>query len=197
MSDIVELLEGIKRGNRQAADDLFRLVYKDLKRLACNYIRREQPGHTLQPTALVHEVYLRLIGPRDSDSTGKPWLCEGREHFFAAAARAMRHILVESARRKKRDKRGGGWLREPLNPDRIAEPEMTDRLLELHDALIALAEIDPPVAELVNLRYFGGLTIREAAEMLGIAPRTADAHWAYARAWIHAHMLRAEGRSEE
>jgi RNA polymerase sigma factor (TIGR02999 family) len=193
MSEFTQLLVAAREGDRQAAADLFALVYDELRQLAALHLAHESPGQTLQPTALVHEVYLRLLGALDGPSwrEGVPW--EGRGHFFAAAAVAMRRILVDAARRKKRGKRGGGRAREPLDPDRIAEPEVADDLLDLHDALTALAAAQPAIAQLVELRYFGGLKLREAAEVLGIAPRTADAHWAYARAWLLAEMTRGDG----
>lgn len=186
MSELTELLEAVNRGEAKAADDLFTFVYSDLKRIAGQFISNENAGHTLQPTALVHEAYLRLLGGRDADSPPLNW--QRRGHFFAAAAQAMRRILVESARRKKSEKRGGGLAREPFDLERVAEPQLADDLLALHDALDSLATIEPDIATLVNLRYFGGLTIREAAEVLCIAPRTADSHWAYARAWLLAEM---------
>jgi RNA polymerase sigma factor (TIGR02999 family) len=178
-------------GVRQAAADLLPLVYAELRALAAAQLDRESPGQTLQPTALVHEAYLRLAGSDDAPRWGS------RAQFLAAAARAMRHILVDAARRKTRGKRGGGRTREPLDPDRIAEPEVADELLDLHDALAALAAERPAIAQLVELRYFGGLTLKEAAEVLDIAPRTADAHWAYARAWLLAELTRNDAAAEE
>lgn len=183
MFDVHRMLDAAASGEQQAIDELFRLVYDDLRRLAQRYLEGERAGQTLQPTALVHEAYLRLLG---SVSVGPP--LENRRAFYAAAARAMRHILVESARRRNSIKRGGDRSREAIDPDRIAEPEIADDLLALHEALDALAEAEPAVAELVTLRYFGGMTVREAADVLGIAPRTADAHWAYARAWLSVAM---------
>lgn len=174
----------------QAAGDLLPIVYAELRALAARQLALEVSGQTLQPTALVHEAYLRLLGGNDSPRWGS------RAQFLAAAAQAMRHILVDIARRKKRVKRGGDRVREPLDPERIAEPEVTDELLALHDALAELADLRPVIAQLVELRYFGGLTIREAAEILDIAPRTADAHWAYARAWLLA-KLSSDGRPEK
>lgn len=164
------------------ASDLLPLVYAELRALAAHHLAREASGQTLQPTALVHEAYLRLLGGIDSPRWGS------RAQFLAAAAQAMRHILVDVARRKKRAKRGGNRVREPLDPDRIATPEVADELLALHEALAELAVVRPVIAQLVELRYFGGLTIREAAEVLEMAPRTADAHWAYARAWLLAKL---------
>jgi RNA polymerase sigma factor (TIGR02999 family) len=187
MSNVNRVLSAAASGEQQAADELFHLVYDDLRRLAQHYLEGERAGQTLQPTALVHEAYLRLF---QTEPAGPP--LANRRAFYAAAARAMRHILVESARRRNSIKRGGDRLREAIDPDRIAEPEIADDLLALHDALDALAKAEPAIAELVTLRYFGGMTIREAAEVLGIAPRTADAHWAYARAWLSVAMQDAK-----
>lgn len=184
MSDVSRLLDAAASGDRQAAADLLPLVYDEMRALAARQLSHENPGQTLQPTALVHEAYLQLVGPDD------PPRWAGRAQFLAAAAQAMRHILIDAARRKQSGKRGGGRNRAPLDPDRIAEPEVAEELLALHDALTALAAIQPAIARLVELRYFGGLTLREAAEVLGVAPRTADAHWAYARAWILKEMTR-------
>jgi RNA polymerase sigma factor (TIGR02999 family) len=184
MDDVRRMLDAAATGQQQAAKELFHVVYNDLRRLAQRYLEGERPGQTLQPTALVHEAYLRLFGA----ASGPP--LANRRVFYAAAARAMRHILVESARRRNSLRRGGDHAREALDPDRIAEPEVANDLLALHDALDALAEAEPNIAELVSLRYFGGMTLREAADVLGIAPRTADTHWAYARAWLSVAMGR-------
>jgi RNA polymerase sigma factor (TIGR02999 family) len=178
MDDVRRMLDAAASGEEQAADELFHVVYDDLRRLAQRYLEGERAGQTLQPTALVHEAYLRLFGA----AAGPP--LANRRAFYAAAARAMRHILVESARRRNSIKRGGDWSREAIDPDRIAEPILADELLALNEALDALAKAEPAIAELVTLRYFGGMTVREAAAVLGIAPRTADGHWAYARAWL-------------
>lgn len=186
MSEVSRLLDAAASGDRQAAADLLPLVYDEMRLLAARQLAHEAPGHTLQPTALVHEAYLHLVGPDDAPRWG------GRAQFLAAAAKAMRNILIDAARHKKRDKRGGNRAREPLDPERIAEPEVADQLLALHDALAALAIVQPAIAELVELRYFGGLTLREVADVLGIAPRTADTHWAYARAWLLAEITRGE-----
>lgn len=188
MLEFTQLLVAARDGDRRAAADLFALVYDELRQLAAQRLAHEAAGGTLQPTALVHEVYLRLIGGLDrptgrgDDSWGE------RSHFFAAAAQAMRRILVEAARGRSRSKRGGGRTREPLDPDQVAAPELADELLDLDDALTALAAVEPRIAELVTLRYFGGLTLKEAAAHLGMPPRTADARWAYARAWLLDHL---------
>ena len=189
MSNVTELLAAAAV-DQHAAADLFALVYDELRRLAALRLANERPGNTLQPTALVHEAYLRLMGDSGSRGDGESRQWDGTAHFFAAAAEAMRRILIESARRKKREKHGGGRTREALDPDRVAEPEMADDLIALDEALTALAKVEPLIAELVKLRYFGGLTLKEAAAALGIAPRTADSHWAYARAWLLAEIQR-------
>jgi RNA polymerase sigma factor (TIGR02999 family) len=171
-----------RAGDPHAAAQLLPLVYDELRKLALHKLAREKPGQTLDATALVHEVYLRLVGkPRD-----ERWASRG--HFFAAAAEAMRRILVENARRKRSRKRGGDRARQPLDPSQIAAPEVSDDLLALDEALTKLAATEPHVAELVKLRYFTGLTIKEAAEVLGISSRTADSYWAYAKAWLLAEL---------
>jgi RNA polymerase sigma factor (TIGR02999 family) len=142
----------------------------------------ERPGQTLQPTALVHEAYVRLVG----SAPDQPW--NGRGHFFAAAAEAMRRILVEAARRRKRLKHGGGFVRHDLDDVQPATPGLSEDLLALDEALARLAEKDPVKAELIKLRHFAGLTVDKAAEALGISPATADRYWAYARAWLHAEI---------
>ncbi|MFO0930929.1 MAG: ECF-type sigma factor [Gemmataceae bacterium] len=172
----------------QSTERLFAQVYDELRRLAVLQLAQEKPGHTLQPTALVHEAFLRLTKETVDPTNPQRW--DGYGHFIAAAAEAMRRILIESARRKMRKKHGGGHARVPLDPDQIAEPELAEDLLALDSALSALAAVEPTVAELVKLRYFGGLTNKEAAGVLGIAPRTADAYWAYARAWLLAEIRR-------
>ena len=178
MNDVTRLLDAAHRGDPGAAHRLLPLVYDELRRLAARKLARERPGQTLQPTALVHEAYLRLVG---KDGGGE-W--EHRRHFFAAAATAMRRILVESARRKGRAVHGGGRRREDLDPDLLAAPPPDEELLALDSAPGRLAERDPEKARLVELRWFGGLTGDEAARVLGISPSTADRHWTYARAWL-------------
>ena len=178
MSDVTRLLDAAAAGEPHAAADLLPLVYAELRKLAAARLAGEQAGHTLQPTALVHEAYLRLVGgeqPQDWD---------GRGHFFAAAAEAMRRILVESARRKKRDRHGGGRRRLTLADLDLAAQSPGDDVLALSDALDQLAGINPRAAELVKLRYFAGLTGKEAAGVLNISPRKGDQVWAYARAWL-------------
>jgi len=175
MAEITQLLSAAAAGDRQAAADLLPLVYDELRKLAAARMTAENAGHTLDATALVHEAYLRLIGDQRF---------EGRGHFFAAAAEAMRRVLVNHARDRTRQKRGGGRNRVDL--DRLTGPAAAsdDDLLELDDALGRLAGEFPSAAELVKLRFFAGMTLGEAAEALGIPRRTADRHWAFARAWL-------------
>ena len=178
MSDVTHILQAIQSGDPSSAPELLPLVYDELRRLAAAHIAREKPGHTLQATALVHEAYLRLVGAAGAQH----W--QHRGHFYAAAAEAMRRILVESARRKRSLKRGGDRQRQPLADDFLAAAEADADLLALDEALTRLAAIDPVAVQLVQLRYFSGLTAQEAAAALGLAPRTADRLWAFARAWL-------------
>jgi RNA polymerase sigma factor (TIGR02999 family) len=178
MDDVIQILSAIERGDPAAADRLLPLVYDELRRLAAEMLGREEPGQTLQPTALVHEAYLRLVG----DRPGRPW--DGRRHFFAAAAESMRRILIDRARNRRRQKRGGGHRRVRIDLEALLDEPPGDDLLALDEALAALAREDPAGAELVRLRAFAGLTLGEAAEVLGIGRRTADRYWAYARAWL-------------
>jgi RNA polymerase sigma factor (TIGR02999 family) len=178
MSDVSRLLRASQDGDPQAASQLLPLVYDQLRSLAAHKLAHENPGQTLQPTALVHEAYLRLVGTDNQPE----W--QGRGHFFAAAAEAMRRILVENARRKHRQKRGGGRTPQALEPDQVTAPEVSEDLLALDEALTSLAHLNPRAARVVQLRYFGGLTTKQAAEVLDISSRTADADWAYARAWL-------------
>ena len=182
MSDVTHLLDAAAAGDRQAAADLLPLVYDELRKLAAARMAAESPEHTLQPTALVHEAYLRLVGRGDANR----W--DGRGHFFAAAAEAMRRILIESARRKHGPERGGDFTRHDLDLDQSAPSNPSPRLLALDEALDRLAAVEPRAAEVVKLRYFAGLTVAEAAAVLGISPRTADNDWAYARAWLIAAL---------
>ena len=178
MGDVTRILADIDRGDRHAAGQLLSLVYDELRKLAAARLAHEAPGQSLQATALVHEAYLRLVGS-DPD---KPF--EGRSHFFAAAAEAMRRILIDRARDRKRLKRGGGRRRVQIDLDNLLAAPPGDDVLALDEALTALAHEDPEAAELVKLRAFAGLTLAQAAEALGIGRRTADRDWAYARAWL-------------
>jgi RNA polymerase sigma factor (TIGR02999 family) len=178
MSDVTRILSDLARGDARAAGRLLPLVYDELRRLAAARLATEPNGHTLQPTALVHEAYLRLVDTPDGDR----W--DHRGHFFAAAAEAMRRILVEAARRKKAAKHGGGRRRHDANDLPIAAPPVDDDLVALDEALTRFALVEPQKAELVKLRYFVGLTIEETAAALGISPATAKRHWAYSKAWL-------------
>ena len=183
MSEVTRILAAVEQGDPQAASRLLPLVYAELRQLAAQKLAHETPGQTLQPTALVHEAYLRLVAgaqPGGEDDTS--W--DSRGHFFAAAAEAMRRILVENARRKHRQKRGGGRVPQALEPDLIAAPEVSEDLLVLDEALTRLTRLSPRAAQLVQLRYLGGLTIKQAAKVLDISTRTANADWAYARSWL-------------
>jgi len=185
MSDVTRILTAIEQGDAKAADELLPLVYEELRRLAAQKMSHERPGQTLQATALVHEAYIRLVGSEAQD-----W--KGRTHFFGAAAEAMRRILIENARRKQRGKHGGDRQRVDLNDaDLTIEGPSTD-LIALDEALAKLAEEDKIVSELVKLRYFAGLTVGQAATILGISRRTADRYWAYARAWLYQEITKAE-----
>jgi len=181
MSEVTQILQSIARGDARAADELIPLVYDELKRLASRKLAHEPQNLTLGATALVHEAYVRLV-----DTSGVPQRFDGRGHFFAAAAEAMRRILVDAARRRNSLKRGGNHDRETLDPEQIASPQLrpTDDLLALDDALNKLAAEDPAKAELVKLRYFAGLTLAQASQVLGISHNTADRWWAYARAFL-------------
>jgi RNA polymerase sigma factor (TIGR02999 family) len=178
MSDVTRILERIEQGDGVAAEQLLPLVYNELRDLAAIRMGQENPGQTLQATALVHEAYLRLV---DSEKV-QHW--NSRGHFFAAAAEAMRRILIEQARRKVSQKQGGGRRRRHLSDDDLADIPLNEELLDLDEALSKLSSADPQAAELVKLRVFAGMTIEEAADALGISPRTVKRNWAYARAWL-------------
>ena len=187
--DVTGILQAIAAGEPHATEQLLPLVYDELRKLAAARLAREKPGQTLQPTALVHEAYLRLVSPTGE----RPWDSHG--HFFAAAAEAMRRILIENARRKRRQKRGGALRRVQLDPSQLSYVSPAEDLLDLNDALECLAAEDPQAAQFVTLRYFAGLTIEEAAEMVGLSRSAACEHWAYARAWLHRRLRAAGGQS--
>lgn len=189
MSEVTQILSAIEQGDTHAAEKLLPLVYDELRKLAAARLAQEQPGQTLQATALVHEAYVRLV------DTEKAQQWNSRGHFFAAAAEAMRRILVENARRKQSQKRGGDRGRIDLDEVAVADPERGDDMLALDEALSSLAAADPQAAELVRLRYFAGLTIPEAAEVLGVSARSADFLWAYARAWLLRSLGGADKKS--
>jgi len=177
VSDVTRILDRVQQGDSGAAEELLPLVYEELRRLAAHKMAHEPAGHTLQPTALVHEAWLRLAG-----SQAQHW--NSRGHFFAAAAEAMRRILIETARRKRSQRGGGGLSRTELHESHLVLDRPSDEMLAVDEALEKLAQEDPQVADFVKLRYFVGMTLPEAGEALGIAPRTADRLWAYARSWL-------------
>ncbi|MBI3866100.1 MAG: sigma-70 family RNA polymerase sigma factor [Planctomycetia bacterium] len=178
MGDVTRILADIERGDPQAAEQLLPLVYEELRKLAAQKMAQENPGQTLQATALVHDAYVRLVDHENAQA----W--DSRGHFFAAAAEAMRRILVDNARRRASLKNGGHLSREPLIESAIAATEITGDILAVDEALTKLARSDPQAAELVKLRFFTGLTIKQAAASMGISSRSADDVWAYARAWL-------------
>jgi len=178
MTDVTRILNAIEQGDEKATDELLPLVYEELRVLAAQKLSHEQPGQTLQATALVHEAYLRLVGDQ-------PGYWQGRGHFFAAAAEAMRRILVEKARGKKYIKRGGGAQRIALNDALLAVDASPEGLIALDEALTRLAHEDAEAAQLVKLTYFGGLSLEQAAEVLGVSCRTVYRHWAFARVWLY------------
>jgi len=181
VSEVTRILERVQQGEAQAAEELLPLVYDELRKLAAHKMAHEPPGQTLQPTALVHEAWLRLAG-----SENQRWANRG--HFFAVAAEAMRRILIERARRRQRVRHGGGQERVDVAEVEIAAPENDERLLEVHEALDQLAREDREKADVVKLRFFVGLTDREVAEVLGLSERTVERHWAYAKAWLFRTM---------
>lgn len=186
MSDVTEILQAIEDGDKHAAEQLLPLVYAELRRLAASKMAREEPGQTLNATALVHEAYIRLV---DADKA-QQW--NSRGHFFAAAAEAMRRILVENARHKQSQKHGGGMHRHDADPNQsaVTEPHDPLELLAIHELLDQLARKSPRKAELVKLRYFLGCTLAEAADILHIAPATAEEDWTYAKAWLRRQFQR-------
>lgn len=184
MSEVTQLLDGIKRGDPQASAELLPLVYQELRRLASEKMAKERPGHTLQATALVHEAYLRLV----DGCNGKQW--DSRWHFFAAAAEAMRRIVINRARDKKRLKRGGNLRRVEFDDVEITVGSIDDDLVALDDALAELEVEDPVAAQVVKLRFFAGLKHREVAAALGISLRSAERQWAFAQAWLYDRLHR-------
>ena len=187
MSAVTQILEAITRGEPKAADELLPLVYSELRRLAAHKMASENPGQTLQPTALVHEAWLRL-----TNDDQRKW--NDRTHFFAAAAEAMRLILVDNARRKRTQRHGGGQQRVEMPEIASAVLETDDKLLEVNEALEKFTALDPQKAQLVKLRYFVGMTLEQAAEALGISERTAKRYWAFARAWLHEEIKAQQAR---
>lgn len=186
MSDVTRILKAIERGDSAAAEALLPLVYQELRKLAAAKLSKEHAGQTLQPTALVHEAYIRLV------DGGVPAEWSGRRHFFAAASEAMRRILVDKARRRHSQKHGGRWKRENLETANVASEDRSEALLELDEALTHLQDRWPEKAKLVKLRYFAGLTMPEAAQALNISVATAERHWTFARAWLHAQLTQPE-----
>lgn len=191
MSEVTHILSAIEQGDPRAAEQLLPLVYNELRRLAAEKMAREYPGQTLQATALVHEAYLRLVASsgRESGDSEQRW--DGRGHFFAAAAEAMRRILIDHARRKCSEKRGGDRVRRPLDDAALgatADESPAEDLLALDDALQQFEMEEPQKARLVKLRYFAGLSLQDAAAAMGISPATAKRHWVYARSWLYGKL---------
>jgi RNA polymerase sigma factor (TIGR02999 family) len=190
MSDVTRILSAIEQGDSHAANQLLPLVYDELRKLAAQRLALEAPGQTLQATALVHDAYVRLVDVEQIQQ----W--NSRGHFFAAAAEAMRRILVDSARRKRSRKRGGELVRQDFDALEIALPEMPEDVVALDEALTKLAATDKAAADVVQLRFFGGLALPDVAQFLDISPRTADRLWAYARAWLHQEIRVGSERSD-
>jgi len=186
VSDVTRILTAIEQGDAKVTDELLPVVYNELRRMAAHKMSAERPGHTLQPTALVHEAWLKLV-----DSPNQSW--QNRAHFFGAAAEAMRRILIARARRKHAQRRGAGVAHLDADEIEIASPAPDDQLLALNDALDRFAKLEPQQAELVKLRYFVGLKTEEAAEVLGISKATATRWWAYARAWLFNEISATSG----
>lgn len=189
MNEVTRILSNIEQGDPRAAEQLLPLVYQELRQLAAQKLAQEKPGQTLDATALVHEAYLRLVG-KSAEGDSHEW--EGRSHFFAAAAEAMRRILIEKARRKQRQKRGGGRPHLDIELADLASPMPDEDLLALDEAMSRLAVEDPVRAKLVQLRFYAGLSNEEAARMLGISAVTAKRYWRYARAWLHREISKGD-----
>jgi RNA polymerase sigma-70 factor (ECF subfamily) len=184
--DVTALLGQLAKGDDAAASKLIPIVYDELRRLAAGYMRRERPDHTLQPTALVHEAYVKLTEQRVTD-----W--RGRAHFFGIAAQIMRRILIDHARGHLRDKRGGGMIPVPLDEAVVFSPEQSSELVRLDASLERLAKLDPRQSRIVELRFFGGLTVEQTAELLGISAKTVKRDWSMAKAWLHGDMKTSHG----
>lgn len=185
-ADVTALLSQFTQGNNEAGEKLFPLVYEELKRLARTYMRRERPDHTLQTTALVHEAYLRLVRQQAVN-----W--QGRSHFFGIAAQVMRRILVDHARGHLRDKRGGGEQAVPIDEALVFAPEQSLELMKLDEALERLTKLDPRQGKIVELRFFGGLTVEQTAELMGISPKTVKRDWSVAKAWLYSEVRQMDG----
>jgi RNA polymerase sigma factor (TIGR02999 family) len=188
MSTILSILNAIEQGEPNAAEELLPLVYTELRELAARKLARESPGNTLQPTALVHEAYIRVV----KDDQGRGW--DSRGHFFAAAAEAMRRILIEKARAKHSVRRGGGRQRLDLENLQLLDEATPEAVLALNEALERLAEGEPVVGQVVKLRFFAGLSIQETAKTLNISSRTANRHWCFARAWLYQRLSERESQ---
>jgi RNA polymerase sigma factor (TIGR02999 family) len=187
--NISVVLEEMKRGDARAADKLLPLVYDEFRALARHYLAQERANHTLQPTALVHEAYMKLV-----DQTRVDW--QGRSHFFAVAAQAMRRILVDHARSRQREKRGGGRARVILDDDVALSPQKDEDVLALDEALQRLAKLDPRQSKVVELRFFGGMSVEEVAQALGVSKRTVEGDWTFARAWLSRELRGVEPPAE-
>jgi RNA polymerase sigma-70 factor, ECF subfamily len=185
-AEVSALLAEVARGNQAAQEQLVPLVYSELKKLARTYMRRERDDHTLQTTALVHEAYLKLVRNQTPN-----W--QGRSHFFGIAAQLMRQILIDHARGRLRDKRGGAPVVLPLNEALAFSREHSEELVKLDEALVRLAKLDARQSHIVELRFFGGLNVEETAEFLGISPKTVKRDWAVAKAWLHGELRRSDG----
>jgi RNA polymerase sigma factor (TIGR02999 family) len=188
MTEVTRILSAMEHGDPSAADQLLPLVYDELRRLAAQKLALEKPGQTLQATALVHEAYMRLVGSGETE-TGETQRWDSRGHFFAAAAEAMRRILIDRARKKRSSKRGGSRKKLNIDAMELATEATPDQLLAVDEALAKLADEDAAAARLVELRYFAGLTVEEAGNALGVSTATAYRHWKYARAWLHSELL--------
>jgi len=188
MNEITRILSAAEQGDPHAAEQLLPLVYDELRKLAAERLAHEAPGQTLQATALVHEAYIRLVGEDQRGSSAPAW--DNRGHFFASAAEAMRRILIDNARRKQAEKHGGGWQRLDLLDAELAVDSTSDDLFTVDEVLSRLATREPVIGKLVELRFFAGLTLAQAAKCLGLSERKAYRHWAFARAWLRRELTR-------